>query len=89
MSPALTERNEAMTINNARPVEELVGSNYGIVRMRLGNIHCCESLLTQARHARPKGMRSVPVALRRGWVKCVLETVAENRGLYRSVMYGA
>ena len=77
-----------MTINNNRPVEELTGSNYGIVRMRLGNIHCCTSLLEQARHARPQGMRSAPVALRRGWAKCVLETVAENRGLFRDVMSG-
>lgn len=77
-----------MTINSTRPVEELVGDNYGIVRMRLGNIHCCASLLEQARKARPMGMRSVPVALRRGWAKCVLETVAENRGMFYDVMTG-
>lgn len=75
-----------MRINRKRPIERLTGSNRGITRMRLGNVHCMSSTLEQARKVRPKNMRSVPVALRRGWVLCVLQTIKENRKLYRTVM---
>lgn len=78
-----------ITINPNRPIEELVGENYGIVRMRLGNIHVMTSVKEQLRHARPKGMRRVPVALRRGWALCVLETISEYRSTYLHVMKGS
>lgn len=68
--------------------EPLVGNNRGIVRQRLGCIHCCSSVLEAARHARPNGMRSVPVALRRGWVKCVIDTMEEYKSTYAAVMLG-
>lgn len=77
-----------MTINRTRPVENLIGDNRGMIRMKLGNIHCMSSVLTAARHCRPKNMRRVPVALRRGWAKCVIETLAEYQGTYRFVMTG-
>lgn len=77
-----------MNINPNRPVENLVGDNRGIVRQILGRCHCCSPLLRLAREARPRGMRSVPVALRRGWVKCVLETAAEYKSRYVAVMSG-
>jgi hypothetical protein len=77
-----------MRINHDRPVEPLVGENYDIVRMRLGNVHCMSSVLSQARIARPRNMRSVPVELRRGWALCVLETIRANRELYVYVMKG-
>lgn len=71
-----------------KPVEELVGSNRGIVRQRLGNIHCMTSILQAARVARPCRMRNAPVALRRGWAKCVIDTMAEYRKTYIAVMAG-
>jgi hypothetical protein len=77
-----------MTINDKRPLEELTGSNRGIVRQRLGNIHCLSSRLSAARAARPRSLRSVPVALRRGWAKCVIDTMAEYRSTYVAVMTG-
>ena len=77
-----------MTINPDRPVEELTGLNRAIVRQRLGNIHCMSSLLEQARHARPKNMRGVPVELRRGWVKCVIDTMAEYQDTFVAVTTG-
>lgn len=40
----------------------------------------------QLRHARPGSLRPYPVALRRGWVACVLETVAEHRRTFIGVM---
>lgn len=77
-----------ININGHRPVEALVGANRGIVRQRLGNFHVGHSILAAARHARPASLRSAPVALRRGWVLCVLETWREYRGTYEHVMYG-
>ena len=77
-----------MTINPNRPVEELAGSNYGIVRQKLGRIHCMTSVLSAARQVRPHAMRDYPVALRRGWAKCVIETLAEYRGTYVAVTRG-
>ena len=78
-----------MTINPDRPIEKLVGNNYGIVRQRLANVHVMTPILEQAREARPRGMRSVPVALRRGWALCVLETIEEYRGTYTAVVTGS
>jgi hypothetical protein len=78
-----------MNINPTRPIEDLTGNNQGIVRQILGRCHCCSPILKLAREARPKGMRTVPVALRRGWAKCVIETNKEQRDLYVSVMRGA
>ena len=75
-----------MRINPNRPIEDLVGDNRGIVRQRLGNRHCMGRVLQQARECRPKGMRTVPVALRRGWAKCVLETISEYRSTFIGVM---
>ena len=80
----------AIYVSPDRPTEELVGQNRMIVRQILGRIHCCSSLLEAARAARPKRgcMRTYPVELRRGWVKCVIDTMAEYRGTYVAVMGG-
>jgi|3_EtaG_2_1085321.scaffolds.fasta_scaffold02460_3 hypothetical protein len=65
-----------------RPVTRLSGSNRGMVRQRLGNIHCMTSIKQQLRHARPQDMRRATWELRRGWVLCVLETIREYRGTF-------
>ena len=75
-----------MQINPNRPVEELIGDNRGIVRMKLGNIHCMTSVLDAARECRPRNMRDVPVELRRGLAKCIMDTLAEYRGTFVGVM---
>ena len=77
-----------MRINESRPVEELTGNNYGIVRQRLAECHCMRSVLDLAREVRPKRMREFPVQLRRGWAKCVIETVAQYRSTFIGVMSG-
>lgn len=77
-----------MNINPTRPVEELTGNNRGITRQRLGNIHVMTPILAQCRQVRPLNMRTMPVELRRGWVKCVLDTIEEYRGTYVAVMTG-
>lgn len=75
-----------MYVNPERPVEELTGSNRGIVRQILARTHCMTPVLKAARECRPARMRTVPVALRRGWVKCVMDTLAEYRGTFTGVM---
>jgi hypothetical protein len=77
-----------MYVSPNRPIEELIGENFGIVRMRLGNHHAGCSLLSAARCARPRNMRRAPVALRRGWVKRVAETWADNRETYLYAITG-
>jgi len=75
-------------VNPARPFERLIGDNRGIVRQILGRVHCCAPLKEALLKSRPKRMRSMPVALRRGWVLCVLETRDEYRKTYFDVMGG-
>jgi len=74
-----------MIINPNQPVEELVGMNYGIIRQRLANTHIGQSTLELCRIARPGPMKNIPVELRRGWAKCVLETIAEYRSTWIDV----
>lgn len=78
-----------MIINPTRPMEQLVGSNYGIVRQRLANVHCMTRIREQLRLVRPKRMRDYPVQLRRGWALCALEAIAQYRSTYIGVSFGA
>lgn len=75
-----------MNINPNRPVEDLIGDNRGIMRQKLGRIHCCTSIMNAARETRPRNMRALPVELRRGWVKCIADTLAEYRSTFYSVV---
>ena len=77
-----------LTINPDRPIEELIGPNRGIVRMRLGNMHCMTPFREVARELRPKNIRDASPALRRGLLLCVYETLAEYRGTFLHVVNG-
>jgi hypothetical protein len=77
-----------MLINKSRPIEDLTGDNRGIVRQKLGRIHVMTPIRDQLAECRPRHMRDCPPALRRGWVLCVLETIAEYRGTYIGVTSG-
>lgn len=79
-----------MYINPARPIEELIGDNRGIVRMKLGNIHCLTHWRTAYRDIRAgiTNWRNIPPELKRGLGKCVYETLEEYRGTYRAVVTG-
>lgn len=77
-----------LRIDETKPLEPLIGTNYGVIRLKLGNIHCMTSVRDQMRQVRPKNMRNYPVALRRGWVLTVLELIDQNQDLYRHVMCG-
>ena len=86
-----------MRIDPNKPLEKLVGSNRGIVRQRLGRFHLSHSVLEAARYARRgedndrkafRSWRSYPVALRRGFALCVIETWTEYQQTYNYVMKG-
>jgi len=77
-----------LRINAARPIEPLIGDNRGIVRMKLGNIHCMTSFSDAVRHCRPKNIRKASPALRRGLILCVAQTLAEFRSEYVAVVTG-
>lgn len=66
-----------------KPYEPIHGVNRFIIKQRLGRIHCMTPILEQCRAVRPKNMRDYPVALRRGWVKCVLDIINDNRSLFK------
>ena len=78
-----------MRINPDRPMEELVGDNRGIVRMKLGNIHCMTPFREAARICRPENIGLASSGLKRGLLKCVWETLQEYRETYRAVTGGA
>lgn len=73
-----------------KPVEELIGDNRGIIRLKLGNIHCCTRPIDAIREIR-NGIRNwddMPRSLQRGFYLCIIETLEEYRGLYFDVMSG-
>jgi hypothetical protein len=77
-----------MQINPTRPLEELIGDNCGIVWLRVGNMHVCSPRREILRRCRPRNMRKVPVALRRGWAKCVLDAIVDAKSTYWAVTLG-
>ncbi len=77
-----------LRIDPNRPMEELVGDNKRYVRWKLGQIHCMTNFREAARKCRLANRKDVPVALRRGLLKCVWDTLEEYRETYLSVMNG-
>jgi len=72
------------------PIEELRDDNRGIVRIKLGNMHCMTRPVDAIREIRNgiKNWDAIPRPLRRGFILLCLETIAENRGTFRHVMTG-
>jgi hypothetical protein len=75
-----------MTIT--RPFEPLRGENRAITRQRLANQHIAQPIRVLLRAARPNGIMAAPPELRRGWVLCCLETIAEYRSTWKAVDTG-
>lgn len=77
-----------LRINPDRPIERLTGSNRGIVRIRIGNMHVMTPFLEVVRACRPKNIREASPALRRGLILEVHETLSEYRSTFLHVMTG-
>lgn len=73
-----------------KPIEELTGDNYGVVRMKLGNIHCCTRPIDAIRDIQNgiKNWDDIPQPLKRGFYLCIIETLAEYRQTYVDVVSG-
>jgi len=77
-----------MNISKDRPMEELIGDNRSVVRMKLGDIHCMTPFREALRVCRPRNIHKMPSGLRRGLILCVKETLEEYRSTYLGVMSG-
>lgn len=77
-----------MKINQTRPMDELRGRNRGVAEMLTDRVHVSLSGLQAVRVIRAAmrtPYRDMPVALRRGLVKCVIEQHFRNQRTYEAV----
>ena len=77
-----------LRINNQKPIEPMQSDNERVIRLKVGSLHCMLSNLSIVRKLWNRNVKNAPKELRRGWIKCVLETHRQNRDLYLSVMRG-
>lgn len=77
-----------LRIDPERPIEELAGTNRRHVRWKLGNMHCMTPLSEAVRKCRPTNVSEASPALRRGLIKCVVDTLNEYRGTFLAVTGG-
>lgn len=77
-----------LRITNSKPIELMEHDNERVIKLKVGSLHCMLSNLSIARKLWNKRVHDAPKALRRGWIKCVLETHLANQDLYIRVMNG-
>ena len=77
-----------LRITKDKPIELMQCDNERAIRMKVGSLHCMLSNLSIVRKLWNKRVKSASKELRRGWIKCVLETHLANRDLYIRVMCG-
>jgi|GEM_PF-5930870 len=77
-----------LRINESKPIELMLFDNARTIKLKVGSIHCMTSNLSIIRKLWNKRVKSASKELRRGWIKCVLETHQANQDLYIRVMCG-
>jgi hypothetical protein len=77
-----------LRITESKPIELMEYDNERVIKLKVGSLHCMLSNLTIVRKLWNKRVHHAPKQLRRGWIKCVLETHKENQDLYIRVMNG-
>jgi hypothetical protein len=77
-----------LRINESKAIELMEYDNKNVIEMKVGSIHCMTSNLSIVRKLWNKRVKSASKELRRGWIKCVLETHQANQDLYIRVMNG-
>lgn len=77
-----------LRINEAKPIELMSSNNKYSIESRVNRLHSMTSNLSIIRKLWNKRVKSASKELRRGWIKCVLETHQANRDLYIRVMNG-
>jgi len=77
-----------LRITESKPIEPMAYDNERVIKLKVGSLHCMLSNLSIIRKLWNKRVHHAPKALRRGWIKCVLETHLANQDLYIRVMCG-
>ncbi|NBQ17644.1 hypothetical protein EBU24_04975 [bacterium] len=77
-----------LRINESKPIELMLFDNARTIKLKVGSLHCMLSNLSIIRKLWNKRVKSASKELRRGWIKCVLETHQANQDLYLRVMCG-
>ena len=77
-----------LRIDNSKPIELMIGDNERVIKLKVGSLHSMLSNLSVVRKLWNKRVHHAPKELRRGWIKCVLETHRQNRDLYLTVLRG-
>jgi hypothetical protein len=77
-----------LRINESKPIEPMAYDNERTIKLKVGSLHCMLPNLAIIRKLWNKRVKSASKELRRGWIKCVLETHQANQDLYLRVMCG-
>lgn len=77
-----------LRINESKPIELMIGDNERVIKCKVGSLHSMLSNLSVVRKLWNKRVHHAPKELKRGWIKCVLETHLANQDLYIRVMNG-
>ena len=77
-----------LRITESKPIELMEHDNERTIKLKVGSLHCMLSNLSVIRKLWNKRVHHAPKQLRRGWIKCVLETHLANQDLYLRVMCG-
>ena len=77
-----------LRINESKPIEPMSCNNKYSIEIRVNRLHCMTSNLSVIRKLWNKRVHHAPKSLKRGYIKCVLETHLANQDLYIRVMNG-
>ena len=77
-----------LRINESKPIELMAYDNERTIKLKVGSLHCMLPNLSIVRKLWNNRVKSASKELRRGWIKCVLETHQANQDLYIRVMCG-
>ena len=77
-----------LRINEGKPIEVMSCNNKYSIEIRVNRLHCMTSNLSVIRKLWNKRVHLAPKALKRDYIKCVLETHLANQDLYIRVMNG-
>lgn len=77
-----------LRINESKPIELMECDNERVIKMKVGSLHCALPDLSVVRKLWNKRISSASKKLKRGWIKCVIETHQDNYRLYLMIIRG-
>jgi len=75
-----------LRINKDKPIELMQWDNEKVIKRKVGQLHCMSSPLSVVRKLWNKRVKSASKELKRGFIKCVLESLEADQQLYVDVM---